>query len=29
MEYISTNKSLFKSPYEIKPKMYNIVVITE
>ena len=29
MSYINTNKSLFKSPYEIHPKMYNIVVITE
>ncbi len=29
MNYINSNKSLFKSPNEIIPKLYNIVVITE
>lgn len=29
MKYISNNKSLFKIPYEIHPKIYNVVVITE
>lgn len=27
--YIKSNKSLFKSPYEVHPKIYNAVVITE
>ena len=29
MMYIKTNKSLFKAPYEIQPKFYNVVVVTE
>jgi hypothetical protein len=29
LNYLSRNKSLFKSPYQITPKIYNAVVITE
>ena len=29
MEYLKTNKSLFKKPYGIHPKIYNVVVITD
>ena len=29
MEYLKTNKSLFKKPYGIRPKIYNVVVITD
>jgi hypothetical protein len=29
MDYLKTNKSLFTKPYEIHPKIYNVVVITE
>ncbi len=28
-EYLSSNKSLFKAAYEIHPKIYNVVVISE
>lgn len=27
--YLTRNKSLFRDPYEITPKLYNVVVITE
>ena len=29
MEYMKANKDLFKAPYAIHPKIYNVVVITE
>ena len=29
MEYLKTNKSLFKKPYGIHPKIYNVVIITD
>lgn len=29
MAYMQTNKSLFKAPNEITPKIYNVVVITD
>lgn len=29
MDYLKTNKSLFKKPYGIHPKIYNVVVITD
>jgi len=29
MDYMSKNKSLFKSPNEIQPKLYNIIVVTD
>lgn len=29
MAYMKTNKDLFKLPYEIHPKIYNVVVISE
>ena len=29
LEYLDKNKSLFRNPYTITPKIYNVVVITE
>lgn len=29
MAYLKSNKSLFKEPYEVQPKIYNVVIITE
>ena len=29
LDYLDRNKSLFKDPYEITPKIYNVIVITE
>lgn len=29
MSYLKSNKSLFKDPYDVHPKIYNAVVITE
>ena len=29
MEYMKANKDLFKAPYAIHPKIYNVVVISE
>ena len=29
MAYLKTNKSLFTNPYEVRPKLYNVVVLTE
>ena len=29
MDYLKSNKSLFTKPYEVQPKIYNVVVITE
>ena len=29
LSYISTNKSLFKSPYTVSPKYYNVVIVKE
>lgn len=29
MDYLKTNKSLFKKPTAIQPKIYNIIVITD
>ena len=29
MDYMKTNKDLFKGPYAIQPRIYNIVVVTE
>ncbi|MGN6194909.1 MAG: hypothetical protein ACTHOB_08220 [Ginsengibacter sp.] len=29
MEYLKTNKELFKIPYPVHPKIYNVVVVTE
>lgn len=29
MKYIENNKSLFRSPYEIHPMIYNVVVVLE
>lgn len=29
MNYLKTNKSLFRKPYAVQPKIYNVVVITE
>lgn len=29
MAYMKTNKDLFKAPYEVQPKIYNVITITE
>lgn len=29
LEYIGRNKSLFKAPYEIHPKYYNVIIVSE
>lgn len=29
LDYLTRNKSLFREPYAITPKLYNVVVITE
>lgn len=29
LAYISQNKSLFKAPYEISPKYYNVIIVSE
>ena len=29
LDYLSRNKSLFRDPYQITPKLYNVVVIME
>jgi hypothetical protein len=29
MAYLKTNKSLFREPYEVHPKIYQVIVVTE
>ena len=29
MAYLKSNKSLFREPYDVHPKLYNVIVITE